>query len=161
MKTVKVLDNCFIRLAREDDYAQIETILQQMQAMHIELRSDIFKPSETMMSMDQLQYMVKRNLMYVAESDKRVVGVMGFLPRHVVAPARIPRDVLFVDVLAVHKRYRHRGVGRLLFEHLKIIARQGGFERVEAQVCCANILAYDIFLHYGFMEKTVTLEMIL
>lgn len=160
MRTVKVLDNCFVRPAREEDYAQIETIMQQVQEMHIQMRGDVYKPCDTMLPKEQFQYILERNLVHVAESDKRVVGVMSFMPRHVVSPTRIPRDVLFVDILAVHKKYRHRGVGRMLFERMKEIAHEGGFERVEAQVCCANPLAYDIFLHYGFMEKTITLELI-
>lgn len=52
-------------------------------------------------------------------------------------------------VLAVIDEHQNRGIGSLLFEHLKKIAVQKGITRFEAHVLLGNCRMCELFKHYG------------
>ena len=148
-----------IRLANEEDYPVIEKIMQQVQQLHISLRPDIYKPVSTALTKEELMQGIGQKSFYVAEAEGKPVGVLSFLHRSVRGAHQVPREVLFVDTMAVDEAYRGKGVGKAFLEFLKEEKTERGFDGIELQVNARNIAAYDIYRHWGFTEKSINMEL--
>ena len=66
----------YIRNARPDEYKIVETIMKQVQQMHIDWRPDIYKDSETVLPLELYEQAVKDETFYVAEYDGDVAGIL-------------------------------------------------------------------------------------
>lgn len=148
-----------IRIANEKDYPKIEAIMQQVQQLHIDLRPDIYRPVSAAITKEELAEAIERESFYVAEADDKVVGILSFLRRSVRGAHQVPREVLFVDTMAVDAPYRAKGVGKAFLEFLKKIRLERGFEGIELQVNARNRAAYDTYKSWGFAEKSINMEL--
>lgn len=154
------MENCIIRFALSEDYLQVETIMQQVQNLHVGWRPDIYKPCNTVMTQQHFDDLLAKKSLLVAELEGHIVGALGYLERHVASHTQVDRKVLFIDMMAVDEKHRHQGVGRRLFDHLKEIARNGSYDGIELQVNARNADAYAMYRHYGFTEKSINLELL-
>lgn len=148
-----------IRLARKEDHPQIEKIMQQVQQLHVELRPDIYREVPAAITEDELKDGILRQTFYVAETENKVVGILSFRHRSVRGAHQVPREVLFVDTMAVDEAYREKGVGTAFLDFLKKIRQERGFDGIELQVNARNKAAYDIYRSWGFKEKSINLEL--
>ena len=98
-------------------------------------------------------------LLFVAELDGVVAGVMELLRRHVAVPHMVERKVLFIETMAVDERCRGRGVGHAFFDHLKAIKEAEGLDGIELQVNARNGQAIEMYTHYGFRPKSINMEL--
>ena len=148
-----------IRPAALDDYEAIETIMEQIQALHTALRPDIYKETKTVLPVDALKAAIAQGSFFVATLDGRVVGVLSVLFRHVESHTQMTRDVLFADTLAVDEAYRKKGIGRALLNFLKKLKEENRLDGVELQVNALNEGALEFYRKCGFVPKSVNMEL--
>lgn len=149
-----------IRNAQIEDYPAVRRIFNQVQAMHVAWRPDIYKPNDELLPEAVFRKIVEGDTFYVAETNGTVVGILELVFRHIESPAHIPRDIVFIDSMAVDEAYRGRGVGHLFFEKVKEIKDQKHFDGIELQVNAKNKAAYEMYAHYGFTEKSINMELL-
>ena len=149
-----------IRPAAGADYEAVARIMNQVQEMHVHWRPDIYRHTEELLSRESYESAVAAETMYVAETEGIVIGVMGFMFRHIETPAHVTRDVLFIDSMAVDEPYRGRGVGHAFFEQVKEIAAQKKCDGIELQVNARNKAAYEMYRKCGFTEKSINMELL-
>lgn len=149
-----------IRTATIKDYNQINEIMNQVQALHVNFRPDIYQPATNFLEEEELQNLIDENLIYVSELDGSVVGVLIIMFRHIDALTHVTRDVIFVDTMAVDEKYRGRGIGHEFFEFLKELKREKNLDAIELQVNARNEKAYKMYLDYGFTNKSINMELL-
>ena len=66
---------------------------------------------------------------------------------------RVEKEELLIDMLAVRKEHRGKGVGRQLIEYLKVYGRCNGFTSISLYVVDTNIRAKKFYESVGFMER--------
>lgn len=152
--------NMLVREARNEDWKSVTKIMDQVQKMHIDWRPDIYKMNETIISEEDFAEIVKGDTFWVAEADGIVVGIMEILFRHVESPSQVTRDVIFIDTMAVDEPYRGKGVGHLFFEKVRQIKEEKHLDGIELQVNAKNKAAYEMYIHYGFTEKSINMELL-
>ena len=148
-----------IRKAVEADYEVVLRIMNQVQDMHVEWRPDIYKHTEEMISGENYLAALAHDVFYVAEDEGKVIGVLGLDYRHVETPAHVTRDVVFIDSMAVDEPYRGRGAGHAFFAKVKERAAERHADGIELQVNARNRQAYDMYVKYGFREKSINMEL--
>lgn len=149
-----------IRNAKIEDYPAVCRIFNQVQALHVEWRPDIYKPNENLLPLSAFQQLVDRKNFYVAETNRTVVGILELLFRHIESPAHVTRNIVFIDSMTVDEAYRGMGVGHLFFEKVKEIKEQNHLDGIELQVNAKNKAAYEMYAHYGFTEKSINMELL-
>jgi len=92
--------------------------------------------------------------------DKKVMGILLFGYRHVGSDKQVKRKVLFIDAMAVDEAYRGNGIGHLLFDALKKIAKEKEVDGIELQVNARNVQAKAMYESYGFTEKSINMELL-
>jgi len=113
-----------IRNARLEDYQAVETIMNQVQQLHIHWRPDIYKYSEPVLPLGIYQQAVEAGTFFVAEYNGMAAGILFIILRHIESPNQVTRDVLFVDSMAVDEKYRGKGIGHAFFDFLQDLKKQ-------------------------------------
>ena len=149
-----------IRFAKQEDYTQVENLMQQVQELHVGWRPDIYQPCAVVLTEEAFLEEVKQKTMLVAESDGAVVGLCEFMHRHIGSDKQVNRDVLFIDVMVVDENYRGQGIAHKLFDALKELAKERQVDGIELQVNARNRAAYEMYTKYGFTEKSINMELL-
>ncbi len=149
----------YIRNARPDEYKIVETIMKQVQQMHIDWRPDIYKDSETVLPLELYEQAVKDETFYVAEYDGDVAGILFVQYRHIESPNQVTRNIIFVDSMAVEEKYRGKGIGHAFFGFLGELRDRRGYDGIELQVNARNKAAYQFYSNYGFTDKSINMEL--
>ncbi len=149
-----------IRNARADEYKTVETIMKQVQQMHINWRPDIYKHSETVLPFEIYEQAVKDKTFFVAEYEGNIAGVLFIAFRHIEDPGKVTRDIIFVDSMAVEEKYRGKGIGHAFFEFLKELRNEKRYDGIELQVNAKNKAAYEMYLNCGFTDKSINMELL-
>ena len=153
------MEKCFIRSARAEDYNTVETIMKEVQQLHVDWRPDIYKPADPVYSKEYFEKLVSENRLLVAELEGSVAGLLSYVYRHVESDKQVTRDVLFVDDLAVKEEYRCRGIGSQLLQFVKDKVRDEHLDGLELQVNARNVAARKMYAHCGFTEKSINMEL--
>lgn len=69
------------------------------------------------------------------------------------------KDTIFIDVMAVEKNYRGRGIGHQLFDFVKALVEEKHLDGIELQVNARNVSAKKMYESYGFTEKSINMEL--
>ncbi len=149
-----------IRNARLEDYQAVETIMNQVQQLHIHWRPDIYKYSEPVLPLGIYQQAVEAGTFFVAEYNGLAAGILFIILRHIESPNQVTRDVLFVDSMAVDEKYRGKGIGHAFFDFLQDLKKQKGYDAIELQVNAKNTAAYKMYCNYGFTSKSIHMELL-
>lgn len=150
-----------IRNATTNDYGSVIKIISQVQDMHVEWRPDIYKYNDNLITKEEFEKLVENNTFFVAENEnKKIVGVLEIIFRHIESPAHVTRDVIFIDTMAVDEKYRGLGVGHKMFEFLKMMKIEKNMDGIELQVNARNRAAYEMYKKYGFTEKSINMELL-
>ncbi len=149
-----------IRCAESSDYDSVESIMKQVQQLHVDWRPDIYKPADPVYSREYFEKLISENRLLVAEQEGTVVGLLSFMYRHVESDKQVTRDVIFVDDLAVKEEYRGRGIGTQLLQVVKDKIKKEHLDGLELQVNARNTAARKMYEQLGFTEKSINLELL-
>lgn len=149
-----------IRKSRLDEYEAVESIMKQVQQMHIDWRPDIYKYSGTVLPLEMYEQAVQDETFFVAEYEGMIAGILFIIYRHIENPVQVTRNIIFVDSMAVDEKYRGKGIGHAFFDFLKELRDQKGYDGIELQVNAKNEAACKIYSDYGFTTKSITMELL-
>lgn len=147
-----------IRPAVESDYPATERIMRQVQALHVGLRPDIYKPCEPVLPREEFDRTVHENQFFAAVCGNEVAGILQLQIRSIGSSTQVPRRVLFVDTLAVDESRRGQGIGQALLNHACALRDELKLDGLELQVNARNHAARAFYARCGFTEKSINLE---
>lgn len=149
-----------IRKARPEDYPAVETIMQQVQQLHVALRPDTYAGGAVVLPPEVYRQSVDEEGFFVAEQEGQVVGILCIQYRHIDWPTQVTRNVIYVDSIGVEETHRGKGIGHAFFDFLKDLKAQKGYDRIELQVNAQNKAAYQMYRSYGFTDKSISMELL-
>jgi GNAT superfamily N-acetyltransferase len=82
----------------------------------------------------------------LADSDGEPAGLALYF---FIYSTWVSRNVLYLEDLYVHARFRGQGIGRALLNHLDRIARESGCEQMRWAVHRDNHRALDLYRSFG------------
>lgn len=155
-KTMKI----HIRNARLEEYKTVETIMKQVQQMHIDWRPDIYKYSETVLPLEIFKQAINDKTFFIAEYEGNIAGILFIIFRHIESPNQMTRNIIFVDSMAVDEKYRGKGIGHAFFDFLKDLRNDKRYAGIELQVNAKNKAAYEMYVNCGFTDKSINMELL-
>ncbi|EFR90023.1 acetyltransferase, partial [Listeria innocua FSL S4-378] len=70
----------------------------------------------------------------VVEKDEKIIGILGYK-----SPIPLPSNKHVVEIdIAVHPDYQREGIGQLLMDKMKEVAREKGFIKISLRVLSIN-----------------------
>lgn len=152
-----------IRRAEKSDLQGIMALLQQVAAVHHDIRPDLFKAGTTKYTEAELEAIVSNDStpIFVYDDD----GVLGhaFCQISQVSNHRLLQDAktLYIDDICVDEAARGHHIGRALYEYVIDYARSLGCYNVTLNVWEGNVPALSFYTRMGMGVQKTGMETIL
>ena len=149
-----------IRTANVMDIDKILLLENQVFDLHIKARPDMFKKNP--LSHDYIKDIIDGNKgkIFVAEDDKEIIGYCIIFIREV-KNHYVMHDMINIkiDDLCVDEKYRQKGIGRKLFEAVKMFAKEKNAKFIELTVWELNKNAKEFYKHLGMKTRINNIEL--
>lgn len=153
--------NIQIRKIEKDDEKQIIPLLEQVSKLHIERRPDIFKAKKIEdIEKDALKIIEdKEKITLVAKKDKEILGIIVLKIKEVSNHTNLKNSrALYIDELCVDEENRGEGIGKMLINRAKEMAKELKCERLELNCWEANNEAIVFYEKQGMENQRRIME---
>lgn len=144
-----------------DDYSAIDNLINQVHALHVSNRPDIYTPLDHIYSRDKIENMINSmNIIgLIAEIDGLPAGCcIVKLKDPYESPESVPRKIAYMDCLCVDADYRNMGIGKLLYERAEHSAKENGASALELKVWSFNENAINFYKDMGMVPQRFIME---
>ena len=148
-----------LELAQKNDRSAIERLAQQVHAMHVAWRPDIYEMVEQLYPEERVLDAIRQRQLYVAKVDDLVVGYVAVKMRSYDWPGVVKRRVMFVDELAVDEQFRGHGIGTMMMNEIKVLARAFGCTDLQLGVYPQNDEAVGFYQKCGLTIRSIDMQM--
>lgn len=147
-----------LQLARPEDREIINDLAQQVHAMHVSWRPDIFEMAEELYNQDRFTDTVKHRQLYVAKIDNVVVGYVLLNIRNYDWAGVVKRKVMVIDELCVHESCRNQGIGKQMMEEVRALAKAFRCTDMQLGVYPQNDAAVSFYQKCGFTIRSIDMQ---
>ena len=152
-----------IRRAESRDAAQVLHLLEQVNAVHHDIRPDLFNLA-TKYTGEELQEIFADNSkpVFVYDDGEKVLGyIFTMLLDHSGDNMLVPVKELYIDDLCVDEAARGQKIATRLYEHVLDFAREAGCHNVTLNVWEGNEGAMAFYRKMGMGVQKTKLETVL
>lgn len=154
-----------IRRAEEKDMNGINHLLCQVLMVHHNGRPDLFKGHVKKYTDEELLQIIKddRRPIFVGVDEKEHVLGYAFcvFQQHVNDNILTDIKTLYIDDLCVDENIRGQHIGRQLYEHVLVFAKESGCYNVTLNVWSCNESAMKFYEKCGLVPQKIGMEKIL
>lgn len=148
-----------LQLARPEDRAAIEALAQQVHAMHVDWRPDIYAPADELWPQERFDAAVAERQLFAAKVEEKVVGYVLVKVRHYDMVGHTRRKVLLVDEICVDETLRNQGIGTEMMIEVRAIANAFGCTDLQLGVYPQNNEALAFYQKCGFRIRSIDMQM--
>ena len=154
-----------VRRAENKDIEKILDLLIQVDMVHHNGRPDIFKGPVTKYTAEQLEDIIKddnRPIFVCVDDNDKVLG-HAFCMHQQIQDHKLLTNIktLYIDDICVDEAARGKGVGRMLYEHVKEYAKEKCFYNITLNVWECNPTAIKFYESMGLKPQRIGMETIL
>lgn len=149
-----------IRNLCKADYPLIDACMQELHALHVQGRPDLYGPLEHPYSEEEFAEIVECGR-YIAIAAVDEAGDMaGFCIAQIKNKSLMIAGVkvAYIDDMFVRREYRRRGVASFLYEEVKARAKAAGAVRVDLMVWNFNESALELYKSLGMTPQRYIME---
>ena len=154
-----------VRNAEMRDIPGILKLLLQVDMVHHGIRPDLFNGPATKYTADELASILtdpKTPVFVCADDQGRVLGhLFAIFQQHAGGGVMTDVKTLYIDDLCVDERMRGQGVGKMLYDHAVLFARENGCYNVTLNVWAGNDAALAFYQRQGMQPQKYGMELIL
>lgn len=150
-----------IRKIQKGDMKKIIPLLEQVSTLHINMRPDIFKEkTEANMEKEILDIINnEEKISFVAEENEKILGIIVLKIKEVINHINLKNSkVLWIEELCVDENNRGKGIGKILINNAKEIAKDLKCEIVELNCWEANKDAIAFYEKQGMKSQRRVME---
>ena len=148
-----------LQLAREADWEDVKRLSVQIHDLHVQWRPDIYFHTEEPYPKEAFLEDIRNRMVYVARLDGIVAGyvVLSLLRKD--GPGVVKRKLLRLESICVEESIRGHGIGKLMVEDVRALARAFGCSQVILGVHPENDSAVGFYQKCGFYIRTINMDM--
>ena len=147
-----------LQLARPEDRAAIELLAQQVHALHVQWRPDIYAPADELWPQERFDTAVADRLLFTGKIEEKVVGYVLLKIRDYDMVGHTRRKVLLVDEICVDEHLRNQGIGTEMMIEVRAIARAFGCTDLQLGVYPQNNEALAFYQKCGFRIRSIDMQ---
>ena len=147
-----------LELAREADFDAINAMAEQVHAMHVAWRPDIYEMPEQLYSPQRFEDAVKQRQLYVAKISGIAVGFALLKIRSYDWPGVVQRKVMLIDEICVREGCRNQGIGKAMMADIHALARAFGCTDLQLGVYPQNDDAVGFYQKCGFTIRSIEMQ---
>ena len=152
-----------VRKAEKRDIADIMSLLYQVNAVHHQIRPDLFKGDTTKYSEQELEAILQDDTHPLFVYDDGKVEGHAFCQIIETKNHLLLQDIktLYIDDICVDKQARGKHIGKALYEHVINYARSIGCNNVTLNVWEGNEPAMSFYKSMGMRVQKTGMEIVL
>ena len=153
-----------VRRAKQTDIPAIMLLLEQVNGVHHNGRSDLFKERSTKYTKEELADIIKNDktpVFVCVDDDDNVLGHGFCVFEHSAGNNLVEHDTLYIDDICVNEDARRQGVGKSLYLHIKDFAKESGCYNLTLNVWSCNPNAMRFYEKMGLYPYKVGMEEVL
>lgn len=152
-----------VRKAEKRDIADIMSLLYQVNAVHHQIRPDLFKGNTTKYSERELEAILQDYTHPIFVYDDGKVEGHAFCQIIEIKNHLLLQDIktLYIDDICVDRQARGKHIGKALYEHVIDYAREIGCNNVTLNVWEGNDPALSFYKSMGMQVQKTGMETIL
>jgi len=147
-----------LQLAIPTDRDSIEALAQQVHAMHVAWRPDIFAMTNALYPEERVLSSIQERQLYVAKIDNIVVGYVLLKIRDYDWPGMVKRKVMVVDEFCVHESCRGQGIGKQMMKDAWALAKAFHCTDMQLGVYPQNDDAVGFYQKCGFTIRSIDMQ---
>ena len=154
--------NITTRTANKKDYIQLKKLMVQLQQHHVNLRPDVYKMSEDFFTEDTFDKLLTEcNVLLAVEENGEIAGAVSYSIMDMKASIIHPFKSLWISDLVIEENHRRQGIGSMLMDKIKQIAKENNVDRIQLNVNALNSGAIELYEKLGFTPEMIKMEYIL
>ena len=152
-----------IRKAEKKDIPGIINLLYQVDAVHNNIRPDLFKGNTAKYDEQELEEILKDDSKPIFVYDDGKILGHAFCQINEVKNHRLLQDAktLYIDDICVDEQSRGRHIGKALYEDVRDYAKSIGCHNITLNVWEGNDSAYNFYKRMGMHIQKTGMETIL
>ena len=151
-----------IRPAKKGDYLPLKNLMIQLQQHHINLRPDVYRLTDDFFTENTFDKLLAEcNVLVAVDENGEIAGAVSYSIMDMKAAIIHPFKSLWISDLIVSETHRGQGIGSMLMEKVKEVAKENGVDRVQLNVNALNSGAIKLYEKQGFTPEMVKMEYIL
>ena len=147
-----------LQLATTADRSAINELAQQVHAMHISWRPDLFCAVEELYPQERFDQHLKNRELYVAKIEGNVVGYALLIMRDWNYNGIQPGRVMLIDEFCVHEAARGHGIGTEMMADIRVLAKAFRCTDLKLSVYPQNDNAIRFYEANGFMIQSIAMQ---
>lgn len=148
-----------IRNANISDLKSINEIARQVQDLHVNIRPDIYKKSDNVITEERFKELLADGTVLVGELDSKIVSYAVCFIKQWNNPLINSKKVMFIDTIGNDDNYIGCGIGKQMMNYIVELAKKEKCNKIELQVNAKNKNAIGFYEHMGMTEKSITMEL--
>ena len=152
-----------IRKAEERDIQGLMSLLHQVDAVHHNIRPDLFKGDTTKYSEQEQAEIIRddRNPIFVYDDGKILGHAFCQLTEVSNHPLLQDAKTLYIDDICVDEQVRGRHIGQALYQYVRDYAKSIGCHNITLNVWEGNDAAISFYRNMGMQVQKTGMEVIL
>ena len=148
-----------LRPAEKTDYPQLKKLMVQLQQYHVNLRPDVYKMSEDFFTEDTFDKLLAEcNVLLAVEENGEIAGAVSYSIMDMKASIIHPFKSLWISDLVIEENHRRQGIGSMLMDKIKQIAKENNVDRIQLNVNALNSGAIELYEKLGFTPELIKME---
>ena len=147
-----------LELATLADREAVNGIAEQIHAMHVAWRPDIYEMPEELFSEERFSEAVSKRQLYVAKLADTVVGYVRFEKCTYDWPGVVKRSVMLIEEFGVQESCRGHGIGKAMMEDIHALAKVFRCTDLQLRVYPQNDEAVGFYQHCGFQIQNIGMQ---
>ena len=147
-----------LQLAIQSDRAAVNELAQQVHAMHISWRPDIFCAAEELYPQERFDEHLKNRELYVAKIEGNVVGYALLVIRDFNHNGMYFRRIMNISEFCVHEAARGHGIGTEMMADIRVLAKAFRCTDLILSVYPQNDDAIRFYEANGFMIQNIAMQ---
>ena len=155
-----------VRFADKEDYKVINEIIREVHDLHVKNRPDVYNETDKPLSEEEFKEILEDDrykMFLVQERESKEVVAFSLIqivePRNI--PILTPVKTALIDTFCVKEKYRKRGIGKFLFQHIISFAKKEGVNTLQLVVWEFNKGAIKFYEALGMKKRNISMELAL
>ena len=147
-----------LQLATKADRAAVNELAQQVHAMHVDWRPDLFCGAEELYPQERFEEHLKNRELYVAKIEGNVVGYALLVIRDFNHNGMYFRRIMNISEFCVHEAARGHGIGTEMMADIRVLAKAFRCTDLKLSVYPQNDDAIRFYEANGFMIQNIAMQ---
>ncbi|QTL97862.1 GNAT family N-acetyltransferase [Iocasia frigidifontis] len=151
-----------IREANFEDYNEIKILMNQVHNLHCQNRPDIYVDTNEPLKKEEFKEIVNNSnkIVLLAECQDKVVALSIITIKEPSEnPILVSRKVAYMEDLCVHKDYKRRGIGKMVYNEALKRIKLLDIDSLELMVWSFNKSAIKFYENMGMKPQYLKMEM--